>query len=177
MAKTKKESKAAKLFWRIVISAVGVALIAMALANIALFFVGEKAVAQVSVRRVGGADDRFPANKRYEWAVSYTFKAADGETYNGYTNRRGGDLPVRVENTVYYLPSFPAIHALSIEAQPNLGQLISVLLGVLLLSVMNRKQKKRPPRHRAVRRPDGQIDVPDLEDYDDSVEELFHEEN
>jgi hypothetical protein len=55
--------------------------------------------------------------------------------------------------------------------------LISVLLGVLLLSVMNRKQKKRPPRHRAVRRPDGQIDVPDLEDYDDSVEDLFHEEN
>ena len=72
--KKSESNKHAKLLWRIIITAVGVALILIAVSNLALYFFGTVAPAAVSTRRVGGANDGQPPNRRYEWSVHYTFR-------------------------------------------------------------------------------------------------------
>ena len=165
----KNKRKPSKLFWRIVISAVGAALIFIAVSDLSLYFFGETASASVTTRRVGGADDQYQPNQRYEWSVDYTFTDKNGTEYSGHTTRRGGDLPPKTDSRVYYFPFAPFISALESEAQPNIGQPVFALIGVFLLLVMNRKNKKLRPVP-AVR------NAKDMKDYDDSVEELFHRE-
>jgi len=166
---TKSKCKLSKLFWRIVISAVGAALILIAVSNFTLYFFGETASASVTTRRVGGADDQYEPSKRYEWSVDYTFKDKNGVSHSGHTTRRGGDLPPKTESRVYYFPFAPFINALESEAQPNIGQLLFIVIGIFLLLVMNRKRNKARPVP-IVQNAD------DLKDYDDSVEELFHQD-
>lgn len=170
-----KASKASEGFWRIVISTVGVALILMAVGNVMLFFFGENSMAKVSTRRYGGAEDNRPANQRYEWAIDYTFKDLEGNSHSGHTNRRGSDMSVKVENEVYYFPFAPNINSLKSEAVPNIGQPLVIGIGILLLFVMNRKKKKTSDKFKVATTSSGEIDIPDLNDYDDSVEEVFQE--
>lgn len=172
-----RESKPSELFWRIVISAVGVALILMAVGNVMLFFSGENSMAKVSTRRYGGADDNRPASQRYEWAIDYTFKDSDGITHSGHTKRRGSDMSVKVENEVYYFPFAPYINSLKSEAEPNIGQPLYMGIGILLLFVMNRKKKKISGKFKVATTPNGETDIPELNDYDDSVEEVFQEKD
>lgn len=157
------------------ISLVGLSMISLGIGHFALFFVGDTAIADIATRRFGGSSDQYPGSDRYEWEVDYTFKADDGETYEGHTRRRGYDLGVTVERTVYYLPQAPMLNALEREVWPNLGQLVLLGLGAFLIVVVNKRHKKPPARFKSVRRTDGSLDIPDLEDYDDSVEEVFHE--
>jgi len=166
MARKKQESKAARIFWRIAISAVGAAMILMAAGSLLLYFFGESASAQVSTTRTGGADDSQSSDRRYTWSVDYTFRDREGETRSGHTTRRGGDTGVKVENTVYYFPAAPFINALESEAEPNLGQPVMTILGVFLLVVMNRKKKKP----KTGRKP---VEPIDPNDYDDRAEELY----
>jgi len=165
----KNKRKLSKLFWRIIISAVGAALIFIAVSELALYFFGETASASVTTRRVGGADDQYQPNQRYEWSVDYTFMDKKGTEHSGHTTRRGGDLPPKTDSRVYYFPLVPFISALESEAQPNIGQPLFVVIGIFLLLMMSRKNKKLRPVP-AVR------NAKDMKDYDDSVEELFHRE-
>lgn len=163
----KNRRKPSKLFWRIVISAVGAALVFIAVSDLALYFFGETATVSVATRRVGGADDQYQPNQRYEWSVDYTFTDNNGVSHSGHTTRRGGDLPPKTDSRAYYFPFAPFISALESEARPNIGQPVLVVIGVFLLLVMNRKNKKPRPVP-AVRNSE------DIKDYYDSVEELFH---
>ena len=165
MPKKIKSNKHAKLFWRIIITAVGAALILIAVSKLALYFFGTAAPATVSTRRVGGANDGLPPNRRYEWSVHYTFRDKNGLEHSGYTTIRGGDIPPKTDRRVYYFPAAPFVSALASEAKP--GQAVIAALGVLLIFVMNGKKKRRPAP--AVRT------AQELTDYDDSVEEQFHE--
>ena len=175
MAKQKKQSKASNQFWRIAISVVGLALIVLAVVNVSLFFWGESTSAKVTTRRLGGSYPGRPSNQRYKWSVDYTFTDKDGASHEGHTQKQGGDMSVKFGNTVYYFAFAPFINCLEAEAKPNWAQPVYVGIGVLLLWFMNGKKKNRKTKHRVVKRPDGQLDVPDLDDYDDSVEEVFHE--
>jgi hypothetical protein len=176
MAKKKKtHSKTSNLFWRIAISAVGLALIVLAAVNISLFFWGESTSAKVTTRRFGGSDPGRSSGHRYKWSVDYTFTDKQGVVHSGHTQRQGSDFSVKAGDKVYYFPFAPFISCLEEEAKPNWAQPVYVGLGVFLLWVMNGKKKQKKTRHKAVRRPDGQLDVPDLDDYDDSVEEVFHD--
>jgi len=165
----KNKCKPSKLFWRIVISAVGAALILIAVSNLALYFFGETASISVTTRRIGGANDQYELNQRYEWSLDYTFYDKNSISHSGHTTRRGSDLPPKTDSRAYYFPFAPFINALESEAQPNIGQLLYILIGIFLLLVMNRKRNKA--RFVAIMR-----NRNDFKDYDDSVEELFHRE-
>ena len=165
----KNKCKPSKLFWRIVISAVGAALILIAVSNLALYFFGETASISVTTRRIGGANDQYELNQRYEWSLDYTFYDKNSVSHSGHTTRRGSDLPPKTDSRAYYFPFAPFINALESEAQPNIGQLLFIVIGIFLLLVMNRKRNKARPVP-IVQNAD------DLKDYDDSVEELFHQD-
>ena len=174
MAKKNKQAKASNFFWRIIISTVGIALIIMAVVNLMLFFFGISTSAQITTRRYGGADDNRPVSQRYEWSVDYTFNDKDGKNHSGHTTRRGNDMAVKVENRVYYFLFAPFINSLESEAEPNIGQPLLIGIGIFLLFVMNRKKKKGVTKFKVVKKSNGEMDVPELDDYDDSVEQVFH---
>ncbi|MFZ7104551.1 MAG: hypothetical protein ACOWWO_18105 [Peptococcaceae bacterium] len=168
MSKNQNKKRENSLFWRIAITLVGVALIWIAVSNLALYVFGETAAADVATRRVGGAGDGRPVNQRYEWSIDYTFRDKNGEEHSGHTTRRGSDISVKADSRVYYFPGAPFISTLESEARPNIGQPLFVVLGGFLIAVMNRRKKKRPaPAARTAQ---------ELTDYDDSVEEQFHEQ-
>ena len=136
-----KQSAFSKILWRIVISAVGIALILIAVFNLLLFFFGDTAVANISIRRVGRVDSGRPVSQRYEWSLDYTFKDTNGATRSGHTTRRGNDLSVKTDSKVYYFPFAPFINALESDAEPNLIQPLFIVTGIFLLFIMNRKRK------------------------------------
>lgn len=150
MAKKKGDSKASEIFWRIAISAFGVALITLAIFELLLFFFGETAAASVSTRRVGGVDSGRPVSQRYEWSLDYTFSDKNGAMYSGHTTRRGSDLSVQSDSWVYYFPFVPFVNALESEAEPNLSQILFVVTGVFLIYIMNRKKKRKSNKKVAV---------------------------
>lgn len=168
--------KASNIFWRVMITLIGLALVFVAVSGFLLYFFGETAAADVSVRRLRGADNGKPYDQRYQWSIYYSFYDNEGVLREGNTERRGSDLSVEVDDTAYYFPDAPFIHVLESEARPGFPQLLLVSLGVFLIVVVNLPRKKKKSRHKAVRREDGELDVPDLEDYDDSVEEVFQDE-
>lgn len=135
------------IFWRILITFVGIFLILSTLSNIFLFAFGTAAPAQVSTRRFGGSNPGYPSDKRYEWAVEYTFVDDDGLQQTGYTKRRGADLSVEVTREVRYLSFAPLINSLSDEAVISPLQLVTVAIGgFLIYSVnwdLNKKRAKK----------------------------------
>lgn len=142
MSNKKEQSRLSKIFWRIAISAVGIALIVIAVVNLLLFFFGQSATANVTTRRFGGADDNRPPNQRYEWSVDYTFQDKNGIIHSGHTTKRGNDMSAKIENRVYYFEFAPFINTLESEAEPNIGQPLFIAIGSFLLYVMNSKKKK-----------------------------------
>lgn len=168
MEKTKIKAgtgKPADNFWRILISTVGAALIVIAVLNLGLYFFGTAAAVSVATRRVGGSDDGRPANQRYQWFLDYTFTDANGIIQSGHTSRRGGDMSVKTDARVYYFPFAPFINSLESETKPGFAQPLYIALGVLLIAVLNRKNK--PSKRKTIKNP------PELTDYDDSVEERY----
>jgi hypothetical protein len=157
------------VFWRIVISLVGAALILIAASQLLLYFLGETAEAAITTDRRGGANDGAPVNQRYEWSVDYTFLEPNGNPHSGHTTRRGSDMSAGVtDHTVYYFPFAPFISALESDASPGLSQLIYAVLGIFLLIVMNKKKNTKIKAAKKV------VHSADLTDYDDSVEDQLH---
>lgn len=141
---SEKKSSFSAIFWRIVISAVGAALIVVASAWLLLFFFGKTAAADVTVRRVGGADSGKTPGQRYEWSLGYTFVDGDGVTRSGNATRRGSDISVETDATVYYFSFAPYINALKGEAEPGFIQPLYIAVGIFLIYIMNRKRKIPP---------------------------------
>jgi hypothetical protein len=168
MGKT-KSSKGADILWRFIISAVGMALILIAVFSLLLYFFGITTAASVTTRRVGGSDDGRPTNQRYLWSLDYTFTDAEGVLNDGHTSRRGSDMSVKTDARVYYFPFAPFINTLESEAKPGLAQPLYVVLGVFLIAVINRKRKSS--QQKTIKNPS------ELTDYDDSVEAQYHHDN
>lgn len=166
MSKKKKQSVLSKIFWRIAISAVAIALIVIVVINLLLFFFGEAAIAHVNTRRTGGSSDTRSVNQRYEWSLDYTFADGNGVIHSGHTTRRGSDISVKTDSHVYYFKVTPFINTLESEAEPNLSQPLFIAIGLYLLYVMNKKTNRRSS---IKKKPS------ELKDYDDSVEEMFHD--
>lgn len=165
-----KKNKTSQLFWRIAISAVGLCLIAIALGSLLVFFIGDSAPVSVKTRRIGGSKDGMSPENRYEWSLDYSFTDKKGKVINGTTTRRGSDMSVRTDSRVYYLSFAPYISFLESDAQPNISQPLFIVLGVFLIYVMNHRRKKKRRSSVTVRGPS------DINDYDDSIEEQFHED-
>ncbi len=176
MANKKKQSKNSKIFWRISISAVGVALILIAVFNILLFLFGESVSTKVNSRRFGGADDGKPFSQRYSWSLDYTFVDKEGIIHSGHTTRRGSDMSVKTDSRAYYFTFAPFINSLESEVNPNIGQVLFIGIGIFLIFVMNKKKKKVVSKFKVTMTQKGEKDVPELNDYDDSVEEVFQED-
>lgn len=144
--KTRVKKKPA-IFWRVIITFIGIFLIINTLSNIFLFAFGAAAPAQILTRRFGGSNPGYPADKRYEWSVEYTFIDNEGLEHTGYTKRRGADLSVEVSREVRYLSYAPFINSLSDEAVISPLQLVSIAIGgFLIYSVnwdLNKKRAKR----------------------------------
>jgi len=136
----KKQSTFFKIFWKITISIIGIALILISIVNLLLFFFGESTTAHVTTRRVGGANNNYSANQRYEWSLDYTFEDKGGKTHSGHTTRRGNDMSAKVDGRVYYFPFASFISSLESEAKPNIGQPMLIAIGLFLLFVMNKKK-------------------------------------
>ena len=147
MTKGKRKSD---VIWRIIVSAVGIALIAMAIANISLFIFGAQTDASVSVRRFGGADNGKPADIRYRWSVDYTFADEYGDIHEGHTTKSGSEMSVNTDDTVYYLKTAPYINGLESEVKPSIGLIIYAGLGIFLIVVMNPKLEVKRSRKPAV---------------------------
>ncbi|NCA98581.1 MAG: zinc ribbon domain-containing protein [Clostridia bacterium] len=175
MSRIRQNAKRNGPLARILISLLGLAMILLGVSRFALFFVGETSYADVNTRRVGGADNQYSADKRYEWSIDYSFIDAQGEVHDGHTTRRGGDMGVKVESTVYYWPAAPFINGLEREVEPNLGQLVLVGIGILLIVLMNRKSGRAMSRRQPAYPSASQSQGATLDDYDDSVEELYHQ--
>jgi len=151
MQKERKRSQVAEILWKLIISTVGFALIAITLCNLLLFFFGKSTSAQVTTRRFGGSDDGRPASQRYSWSIDYTFKDDTGKSYNGTTTRRGGDISVKVENKVCFLSFAPFINALENEVRPNFTQILYIGLGIFLLFSINKKKNKRKDKKNKIK--------------------------
>ena len=136
-------AKKPALFWRAIISIIGLFLIVNAVFNILLFAFGDSAAARIEKRRFGGSNDAYPASSRYEWSVMYEFTDDVGNQHTGYTRRRGSDLSVYVETEVRYFSFAPSIHALSDEAVLSFGQLVAVGIGCFLIYVVNGNPNKK----------------------------------
>lgn len=159
------------MFWRIIISVAGVALIMITVFNLALFIIGDTATAKVSVRRVGGSDDGKPPDQRYQWAVDYTFADKNGIIQSGHTTKRGSDIAVKTDKSVYYFSFAPFINVPEGEAKPSYAQALYIVLGASIIFIINRKKKKTEYDQKSKK------DINELYDYDDSVEESFHSDN
>ncbi|OQB13028.1 MAG: hypothetical protein BWY15_01992 [Firmicutes bacterium ADurb.Bin193] len=168
MGGKKNSGKAKDIFWRIVITTVGVMLIVLALSRTALFFFGETAPATFSARRVGGADHDRTSSQRYEWSISYTFTDKYGRQQSGVSTRRGSDLSVKTGERVAYFSAAPFISAIADETEPDGGKLLLLGLGLLLIWAMNNKKKNR-----------NQADLVgcrvNLTDCDDSADEIYND--
>jgi len=134
--------KAANLFLRIVISAVGAALILIAITELMLYYFGETATAAVTIRRVGGADSGRAPKQRYEWSLDYTFQDKNGKYVDGTTTRRGSDISVKMDDRVYYFPFATYINALQSEAEPNFSQPLFIIIGLFLIKIINKRKTK-----------------------------------
>ena len=82
-------------------------------------------------------------------------------------------MSVLTDDRAYYFAFAPFVSALENDAKPGFGQLLCAAAGLFLIIVMNRRKKaagrKKPATSMAAV-------LEGLEDYDDSVEELFHDD-
>lgn len=164
--KASSQSRAMGVVPRILLAVIGLALVLMAITNFLLPLLGRSAVADVNARRVGGST----GNRNeisYQWSVHWTFDV-DGKAYAGYAMRRGSPFGVDVSSTVLYLPFAPWINNLADVSRLSALNLLTLGLGVPLLTVALRRTTK--PR---VAKPQTTPDT--LSDYDDSIEEYFHQ--
>jgi len=136
-----------KIFPRILITLLGIALILMGASEIILGFAGKTASAVITdIRREGG--ERTDGNSgRYTYNISYTFTLPDGKKINGYTKKIGDSVYLKPNGTsttrVRYLPAFPYINAMEQDTGFGAGQLVLIFAGGFLIFFMNRKKGGR----------------------------------
>lgn len=124
---------------RLLIGVFGSAFILLGAGSVILGFVGEKAEAVITdVRRQGGERTDIKSG-RYTYSMSYRFTLPNGESIDGNTMKISGGVYLKRPNTnttVRYLKSYPRISALEDDTKPNLGKLVLIVVGVLLILVV-----------------------------------------
>lgn len=129
---------------RILITLIGIALIATGLSEIILGFGGESAEAVVTdIRREGGErTDAIPG--RYTYTIGYTFSLSDGRAANGVAKKIGGAVYLKADGKstvpVRYFSVLPQINALERDTGLGAGQLIMIFAGGFLVFFMNTKR-------------------------------------
>jgi hypothetical protein len=126
--------RVAQLFLR----GLGAALLAWALLTPLLGLFGSETEATVThVRRQGGERGEALPN-RYTFIVSYRFAMPDGRVVESTTQMIGDYANIPALHAarpllVRYVPIWPSINSLSIQAQPNLEHLLVAVVGWILL--------------------------------------------
>jgi len=110
--------------------------------TIALGLVGDTSLAAItSIRRQGGErTDGRPG--RYTYAIGYVFKLPDGTLVNGHTTQIRDSVYIKVSspefNTpVKYFRALPQINALEEDTRPNIGHLVLLAAGALIIYAVN----------------------------------------
>jgi hypothetical protein len=122
----------------------GAALLAWALFTPALGLFGRETDASVThVRRQGGERGEALPN-RYTFIVSYRFVLPDGRVVESSTQMIGDYANIPALHAarplqVRYVPLWPWINSLSIQARPNLEHLLVAVVGWVLLFGLWRK--------------------------------------
>ncbi|MGE4353228.1 MAG: hypothetical protein AB7D36_03975 [Oscillospiraceae bacterium] len=142
MKKSNKSQRMAKRFWRIMITATGIMLIAFALGDLVLGICGNTAAAVVIPRRIEGRIDGAPPNVSYKWSIDYTYWV-DGKQYSGSHTYKGSAISVNYDTTVHYLPIAPCISSLNAAPMPNFSTAVSIAFGIFLIYAVNAKGKKK----------------------------------
>lgn len=136
-----------RLIPRILITLLGIALILMGVSEGILGLTGRRAVAVVTaIRREGGErTDGRPG--RYTYNISYTFTLSNGKIINGYTKKISDSVYLKADGTstvpIRYFPAFPYINAVERDTGFGAGQLVLILAGGILITLINSKEGGR----------------------------------
>ena len=125
---------------RILISAVGAALILWSAGAMALGIGGTRTTAVITdIRRQGGERNEAVPN-RYAYSTGYTFTLPDGRAVDGSATRIGGAVYLKADGTsmlpVRYWKLLPAVSAPEEDTAPSVGKLVQAAAGVFLIRVM-----------------------------------------
>jgi len=167
----KQAAKKRSTLPRILLTIVGIILILFTLSDLSLFLFGKLISADVSVRRFGGSDESLGDNLRYQWSVDWVF-LVDGKEYQGHATQIGDPNGVDVSDEIRYFPFAPWINNLKSSTDPNPLHIIPLALGIFVVVVMNRKPAKPPASFKG--KSEQQV-LDSMTDYDDSVEEYYHD--
>lgn len=141
-----KQTVPTTVLTRVLMTLIGVTLIAYGVSTVALGFVGAKATGVITnVRRQGGErDEAVPG--RYTYGIGYRFTLPDGRTIEGSDTKVGGSAYVKASGTsiakVRYFKSFPHINVLEGHSGFNAGQVVLIAAGALIVYAVNSKPRR-----------------------------------
>ena len=167
----KQAAKKRSALPRILLTIVGIILILFTLSDLSLFLFGKLTSADVSVRRFGGSDEPLGDNLRYQWSVDWEFWV-DGKEYQGHATQIGDPNGVDVSNEIRYFTFAPWINNLKSSTDPNPLHIIPLALGIFVILAMNKKPAKPSMSYKG--KSEKQV-LDSMSDYDDSVEEYYHD--
>ena len=126
---------------RVIITLIGAQLFLMSIVWGMLGILGEKNTGLITdVRReMGERTDSKPGS--YTYSIGYCFKLPDGELVYGYGKEISDGVYIKKPNTsvnVRYLKIFPQINAMEKDAGFDIGKIIMILAGCLLIIVVNK---------------------------------------
>lgn len=130
-----------KFATRFIITLIGVSFILLGIAWGMLGFLGEKTTGIITdVRReMGERTDSKPG--RYTYSIGYSFELPGGKLIYGNAKRVSDGVYIKNQNmpvTVRYFEIFPHINALEGNTGFNLGNVIMILAGCVLVVVVNK---------------------------------------
>ncbi len=130
-------------FGRFLITAIGLLFILMSIILSMLGILGEKSTGLITdVRReMGERTDTKPG--RYTYSIGYSFELPDGKTIYGSSKKISDGVYLKNPNTtinIRYLKIFPYINAIEQDIKFDMGKLIMIAAGGLLVFVANKKQ-------------------------------------
>ncbi|MDD4796162.1 MAG: hypothetical protein PHO66_00135 [Eubacteriales bacterium] len=122
----------------VLMTLLGLALIAMGTSRIVLGFAGERATGIVtSIRREGGERDEAVPN-RYSYSVGYEFVLDDATIVSGNTKVIGSATGTGISAgpiAVRYFKVCPSINALETDTGFSMGSLLLIATGIFLVVV------------------------------------------
>lgn len=138
---------------RILLTILGIAMIALGAGRLALGVVGEQGTAVItSIRRQGGELATAGKPGRYFYHIGYSFSLPDGRIVDGWTARVGDSTYVKADGKstmpVRYLKVFPEINTPESSTRLSVGQPVLIALGIFLIVVMNRDMNRKKIKKR-----------------------------
>ncbi len=138
---------------RILLTILGIAMIALGAGRLALGIVGEQGIAVItSIRRQGGELTTVAKPGRYFYHIGYSFNLPDGRIIDGWTARIGDSTYIKADGkstmTVRYLKVLPVVNTPESSTRLSLGQPVLIGLGIFLIVVMNRDMNRKKIKKR-----------------------------